>query len=57
MVSNEVVTEEEVTELMEDTVETVAEEPESATPDGDYGEIDSTSIIALSPIFITVPFP
>ena len=44
MVSNEIVTEEEVTELMEDTVETVAEEPESATPDGDNGEIDSTSI-------------
>ena len=44
MVSDEIVTEEEVTELMEDTVETVAEEPESATPDGDNGEIDSTSI-------------
>ena len=42
--SNEIVTEEEVTELTEDTVETVAEEPESATPDGDNGEIDSTSI-------------
>ena len=44
MVSDEIVTEKEVTELTEDTVETVAEEPESATPDGDYGEIDSTSI-------------
>ena len=44
MVSNEIVTEKEVTELTEDTVETVAEEPESATPDGDNGEIDSTSI-------------
>ena len=44
MVSNEIVTEEEVTELMEDTVEAVAEVPESATPDGDNGEIDSTSI-------------
>jgi len=43
-VSDEIVTEKEVTELTEDTVETVAEEPESATPDGDYGEIDSTSI-------------
>ena len=44
MVSDEILTEEEVTELTEDTVETVAEEPESATPDGDNGEIDSTSI-------------
>ena len=44
MVSDEIVTEEEVTELMEDTVETVAEEPESETPDEDNGEIDSTSI-------------
>ena len=44
MVSDEIVTEEEVTELMEDTVKTVAEEPESATPDGDNGGIDSTSI-------------
>jgi len=43
-VSDEIVTEEEVTELTEDTVETVAEEPESATPDEDNGEIDSTSI-------------
>ena len=42
--SDEIVTEEEVTELTEDTVETVAEEPESATPDEDNGEIDSTSI-------------
>ena len=42
--SDEIVTEKEVTELTEDTVETVAEEPESATPDGDNGEIDSTSI-------------
>ena len=44
MVSDEILTEEEVTELTEDTVETVAEEPESATPDEDNGEIDSTSI-------------
>ena len=44
MVNDEIVTKEEVTELMEDTIETVAEEPESATPDGDNGEIDSTSI-------------
>jgi|TARA_Y100000310_G_scaffold168881_2_gene168918 small subunit ribosomal protein S1 len=43
-VSDKIVTEEEVTELTEDAVETVAEEPESATPDGDNGEIDSTSI-------------
>ena len=42
--SDKIVTEEEVTELTEDAVETVAEEPESATPDGDNGEIDSTSI-------------
>ena len=42
--SDEIVTEKEVTELTEDTVETVAEEPESATPDEDNGEIDSTSI-------------
>ena len=42
--SDEIVTEKEVTELAEDTVETVAEEPESATPDEDNGEIDSTSI-------------
>ena len=42
--SDEIVTEEEVTKLTEDMVETVTEEPESATPDGDNGEIDSTSI-------------
>ena len=42
--NDKIVTEEEVTELTEDTVETVAEEPESATPDGDNGGIDSTSI-------------
>ncbi len=42
--SDKIVTEKEVTELTEDTVETVAEEPESETPDGDNGEIDSTSI-------------
>ena len=41
---DEIVTEKEVTELTEDTVETVAEEPESETPDGDIGDIDSTSI-------------
>ena len=42
--SDEIVTEEEITELTEDTVETVAEEPESVTPDGDNEDIDSTSI-------------
>ena len=42
--SDEIVTEEEVTKLTEDTVETVAEEPKSAIPDEDNGEIDSTSI-------------
>ena len=42
--SNEIVTEEEVTELTEDTVETGAKEPGSATPDEDNGDIDSTSI-------------
>ena len=42
--SDEIVTEKEVTELTEDTVETVAEEPESATLDEDNGGIDSTSI-------------
>ena len=42
--SDEIVTEKEVTELTEDMVETVAEEPESATPDGENGERDSTSI-------------
>ena len=42
--NDKIVTEEEVTELTEDTVETVAEEPESATPDGDNEGIDSTSI-------------
>ena len=42
--SDEIVKEEEVTELTEDTVETVAEEPESATLDEDNGGIDSTSI-------------
>ena len=44
MVSDEIVTEEEVTELTEDMVETVAEEPESSAPDEDNGEVDSTSI-------------
>ena len=42
--SNEIVTEEEVTELTEDTVEIGAKEPGSETPDEDNGEIDSTSI-------------
>ena len=44
MVSNEIVTEEEVTELTEDTVEIGAKEPGSETLDEDNGEIDSTSI-------------
>ena len=42
--SNEIVTEEEVTELTEDTVEIGAKEPGSEPPDEDNGEIDSTSI-------------
>ena len=50
--SDEIVTEEEVTKLTEDTVETLAEEPESATADGDNEEIDSTSIEYLSLIHI-----
>jgi hypothetical protein len=44
LVSDKIVTEEEITELTEDMVEIVAEGPESETPDEDNEEIDSTSI-------------